>query len=131
MQGNGYSWRGNSYEEPPSFCSIYPAASASGKLALCGPTGRGMPRSGMSGAFPLERRNLSPSCDLPMRIPSSVSALGPWDAGGPGFQAAGAFPLQLLPRARSTFLRLGPAFFTARFTLAFDFPVFFASYFTS
>ena len=23
----------------------------------------------MSGAFPLERRNLSPSCDLPMRIP--------------------------------------------------------------
>jgi hypothetical protein len=33
----------------------------------------------MSGAFPLERRNLSPSCDLPMRIPSSVSALGPWE----------------------------------------------------
>ena len=85
----------------------------------------------MSRGFPLERRNLSPSRDLPMRIPSSVSALGPWDAGGPGFQAAGAFPLQLLPRARSTFLRLGPAFFTARFTLAFDFPVFFASYFTS
>jgi len=35
------------------------------------------------------------------------------------------------PRARSTFLRLGPAFFAARFTLAFDFPIFFASYRTS
>ena len=31
------------------------------------------------------------------------------------------------PSARSTFLRLGPPFFTARFTLALDFPVFFAS----
>jgi hypothetical protein len=34
-----------------------------------------------------------------------------------------AYPL----RARSTFLRLGPDFFTARFTFAFDLPVFFAS----
>jgi hypothetical protein len=43
--------------------------------------------------------------------------------------SSGAFPY---PRsARSIFLRLGPAFFTARFTLAFDFRVFFASYRTS
>jgi hypothetical protein len=30
--------------------------------------------------------------------------------------------------SRSTRLRDGPAFFTARFTLAFDYPVFFAEY---
>ena len=46
---------------------------------------------------------------------------------GPFCESVMGYP----PRARSTLFRLGPAFFTARFTLAFDLPVFFASYRTS
>ncbi len=46
---------------------------------------------------------------------------------GPFCESVMGYP----PRARSTLFRLGPAFYTARFTLAFDLPVFFASYRTS
>jgi hypothetical protein len=42
------------------------------------------------GGSVVERRNLRRSYDLAMCIPTSVSAWL-WDAGGPGFQAAGAF----------------------------------------
>ena len=48
--------------------------------------------------------------------------------GGPAVGFEEGILLRRHPRnSRSTRLRDGPAFFTARFTLAFDFPVFFAS----
>jgi hypothetical protein len=71
-----------------------------------------------------------PQCGLLRELPPLV----PKGVGGPCFRAAGAFHDRVAgypPRARLTPFRLGPAFFTARFTLAFDFPVFFASYRTS
>jgi hypothetical protein len=41
------------------------------------------------------------------------------------------FRIDQRPSARSTFLRLGPAFFAAFFTWLADVPVFLASYLTS
>ena len=46
----------------------------------------------------------------------------PKHAGGPGSKSSRGLPVYL-PRERSALLRLGPAFFTTRFTSAFDLPV--------
>ena len=69
-----------------------------------------------------------------MRYPMGDLSGSRRDAGDPGIRSRGLSASAVMgyrPRARSTLFRLGPDFFTARFTLAFDLPVFFASYRTS